>query len=64
MYVCTNFKIFIHGTSEFYQARAAISEHLIKHHGFSFVAAEADWPDAFVRFFQKIFAAFIIILNN
>jgi protein-L-isoaspartate(D-aspartate) O-methyltransferase len=35
-----------HGTSEFYQARAAISRHLIEHHGFSIVAVEADWPDA------------------
>jgi protein-L-isoaspartate(D-aspartate) O-methyltransferase len=35
-----------HGTSEFYQARAAISRHLITHHGFTIVAVEADWPDA------------------
>ncbi len=35
-----------HGTSEFYQARAAITRELIAHHGFSFVAVEADWPDA------------------
>jgi erythromycin esterase-like protein len=35
-----------HGTSEFYRARAAISRHLIDHHGFSIVAVEADWPDA------------------
>ncbi len=35
-----------HGSSEFYKARAAITRHLIQHHGFSFVAAEADWPDA------------------
>jgi protein-L-isoaspartate(D-aspartate) O-methyltransferase len=35
-----------HGTSEFYRARAAITRHLIKHHGFSIVAVEADWPDA------------------
>lgn len=35
-----------HGTSEFYRARAAISRHLIEHHGFSIVAVEADWPDA------------------
>jgi erythromycin esterase-like protein len=34
-----------HGTSEFYQARAAITRHLIEHHGFSIVAVEADWPD-------------------
>lgn len=35
-----------HGTSEFYQARAEITKHLIKHHGFNIVAVEADWPDA------------------
>lgn len=35
-----------HGTSEFYRARAAITRHLIEHHGFDAVAVEADWPDA------------------
>jgi erythromycin esterase-like protein len=35
-----------HGTAEFYQARAAITRHLIEHHGFTIVAVEADWPDA------------------
>jgi protein-L-isoaspartate(D-aspartate) O-methyltransferase len=35
-----------HGTSEFYQARAAITRHLIEKHGFTIVAVEADWPDA------------------
>lgn len=35
-----------HGTSEFYKARAAITRHLIEHHGFTVVAVEADWPDA------------------
>ncbi|WP_208247263.1 protein-L-isoaspartate(D-aspartate) O-methyltransferase (plasmid) [Rhizobium sp. T1470] len=35
-----------HGTSEFYRARAAVSRHLIAHHGFNMVAVEADWPDA------------------
>ncbi len=35
-----------HGTSEFYQARAAITRRLIEEHGFSSVAVEADWPDA------------------
>jgi protein-L-isoaspartate(D-aspartate) O-methyltransferase len=35
-----------HGTSEFYRARAAITHHLIAHHGFSILAVEADWPDA------------------
>lgn len=35
-----------HGTSEFYRARAAITRHLVEKHGFTIVAAEADWPDA------------------
>ena len=35
-----------HGTSEFYRARAEISQRLIEHHGFNIVAVEADWPDA------------------
>lgn len=35
-----------HGTSEFYRSRAAITRHLIEHHGFNIVALEADWPDA------------------
>jgi protein-L-isoaspartate(D-aspartate) O-methyltransferase len=35
-----------HGTSEFYQARAAITRRLIEEHGFTIVAVEADWPDA------------------
>lgn len=35
-----------HGTSEFYQARAAITRHLIEKQGFTIVAVEADWPDA------------------
>lgn len=35
-----------HGTSEFYAARAAITRHLVTHHGFTIVAVEADWPDA------------------
>ncbi|KAF2989193.1 erythromycin esterase family protein [Methylocystis sp. MJC1] len=35
-----------HGTSEFYLARAAITRELVARHGFSFVAVEADWPDA------------------
>lgn len=37
-----------HGTSEFYRARAAITRRLIERHGFTIVAAEADWPDAAV----------------
>ncbi|MGY3032931.1 protein-L-isoaspartate(D-aspartate) O-methyltransferase [Bradyrhizobium sp. USDA 4354] len=35
-----------HGTSEFYQARAAITRRLVEKHGFTIVAVEADWPDA------------------
>jgi len=35
-----------HGTSEFYRARAAITQRLIVDHGFTIVAVEADWPDA------------------
>jgi len=35
-----------HGSSEFYRARAAITRRLIEAHGFTIVAAEADWPDA------------------
>lgn len=35
-----------HGTSEFYEARAAITKRLIEEHGFTIVAIEADWPDA------------------
>ncbi|GAB4585573.1 erythromycin esterase family protein [Nocardia sp. IFM 10818] len=36
-----------HGTREFYAARAAITGWLISERGFSAVAAEADWPDAY-----------------
>ncbi|KAL2162979.1 hypothetical protein VTH06DRAFT_6815 [Thermothelomyces fergusii] len=44
-----------HGTSEFYEARAVLTRHLIDRHGFNIVAVEADWPDAeaidrYVRF--------------
>lgn len=35
-----------HGTSEFYQARAAITRRLVEAHGYTIVAVEADWPDA------------------
>lgn len=35
-----------HGTSEFYRMRARITQELIEHHDFDFVAVEADWPDA------------------
>lgn len=35
-----------HGTSEFYRARAAITQRLVERHEFSIIAVEADWPDA------------------
>lgn len=35
-----------HGTSEFYQARARITQALIERKHFNFVAIEGDWPDA------------------
>jgi protein-L-isoaspartate(D-aspartate) O-methyltransferase len=34
-----------HGTSEFYRARDRITRRLVERHGFTIVAAEADWPD-------------------
>ncbi|QJR80160.1 protein-L-isoaspartate(D-aspartate) O-methyltransferase [Alteromonas pelagimontana] len=37
-----------HGTAEFYQARAAITDFLVQEHGFNIVALEADWPDVAV----------------
>ena len=37
-----------HGTHEFYAARAAITKRCVEKHGFTIVAAEADWPDAAV----------------
>ncbi|HZR98046.1 MAG TPA: erythromycin esterase family protein [Chloroflexota bacterium] len=36
-----------HGTHEFYQARADITRRLIAEKGFTAVAVEADWPDAY-----------------
>jgi len=36
-----------HGTHEFYRERAAITRRLILELGFTAVAAEADWPDAY-----------------
>src|SRR6516165_8210527 len=36
-----------HGTHEFYRIRAQISKKLIAERGFSAVAVEADWPDAY-----------------
>ncbi len=36
-----------HGTHEFYRIRAEITKRLIVEQGFSAVAVEADWPDAY-----------------
>lgn len=36
-----------HGTHEFYETRAQITERLITEKGFSAIAVEADWPDAY-----------------
>src|SRR5262245_29627478 len=36
-----------HGTHEFYRERAQITKRLIRECGFSAVAVEADWPDAY-----------------
>lgn len=36
-----------HGTHEFYRERARITQRLIVEKGFSGVAVEADWPDAY-----------------
>ena len=36
-----------HGTHEFYRERAQITKRLIKEEGFTAVAVEADWPDAY-----------------
>jgi erythromycin esterase-like protein len=36
-----------HGTDEFYRVRAEITKRLIREKGFTAVAVEADWPDAF-----------------
>lgn len=36
-----------HGTHEFYRARAQITQRLIQEQGFTAVAVEADWPDAY-----------------
>jgi erythromycin esterase-like protein len=36
-----------HGTHEFYRERAQITKRLIKEKGFTAVAIEADWPDAY-----------------
>jgi erythromycin esterase-like protein len=36
-----------HGTHEFYQARAQLTQQLVAEHGFTAVVVEADWPDAY-----------------
>jgi erythromycin esterase-like protein len=36
-----------HGTHEFYRERARITQRLIEEFGFTLVAVEADWPDAY-----------------
>jgi erythromycin esterase-like protein len=36
-----------HGTHEFYRERARITQRLIEEYGFTVVAVEADWPDAY-----------------
>ncbi len=36
-----------HGTHEFYQERALLTQRLIEEKGFHAVAVEADWPDAY-----------------
>ncbi|WP_111642586.1 erythromycin esterase family protein [Marinimicrobium alkaliphilum] len=36
-----------HGTREFYQWRAEISQHLIEHKGFAFVGLEGDWSSIY-----------------
>lgn len=36
-----------HGTHEFYRERAQITKRLIEDKGFTVVAVEADWPDAY-----------------
>src|SRR5215208_6569404 len=36
-----------HGTHEFYRLRAQLTKRLITEKGFSAVAVEADWPDAY-----------------
>ena len=36
-----------HGTHDFYQQRAEITKRLIREKGFTGIAVEADWPDAY-----------------
>src|ERR671917_127386 len=35
-----------HGTHEFYRTRAELTKRLVREKGFTAVAVEADWPDA------------------
>src|ERR671917_1688292 len=35
-----------HGTHEFYRTRAGLTKRLVREKGFTAVAVEADWPDA------------------
>lgn len=35
-----------HGTHEFYAERAALTQRLVREHGFQAIVVEADWPDA------------------
>lgn len=36
-----------HGTHELYELRAELTRRLIEERGFTIVAVEADWPDAY-----------------
>jgi erythromycin esterase-like protein len=36
-----------HGTHDFYYERAEITKRLIQEKGFTAIAVEADWPDAY-----------------
>jgi hypothetical protein len=36
-----------HGTHEFYRERAQVTKRLIREKGFTTIAVEADWPDAY-----------------
>src|SRR5579883_2210815 len=37
-----------HGTHEFYKTRIDLTQRLIEEKGFNVIAAEADWPDAWM----------------
>ena len=50
-----------HGTYEFYAHRANITHRLIEERGFTGIAVEADWPDAFRI---NRFARFFAVLDN